>query len=48
MMQKEQLVDLSNLFVLLGRIPKTLEPVVKEFREKVKDEGTTPNIEVYF
>lgn len=39
MMQTEQLTNLSNLFLLLGRVPKTLEPVVKEFREKVKDEG---------
>ena len=40
MVQTEQLSDLSNLFILFSGIPRALDPVVKEFREKVKEEGT--------
>ena len=44
MIQSEQLENLSNLFVLLSRIPKTLEPVVKEFKDKVINDGNHYNI----
>ena len=35
----ERLPDLSNLFVLLSGIPKSLEPVKAEFKERVKQQG---------
>lgn len=39
MVQAERLSDLSNLFTLFSGIPKALEPVKKEFRAKVRQEG---------
>ncbi|XP_019857070.1 PREDICTED: cullin-2-like isoform X2 [Amphimedon queenslandica] len=39
MMRSEQFENLSNLFILLSRIPKTLETLIKEFKEKVTNDG---------
>lgn len=39
MVQSEELMDLSNLFILFNVIPRALDPVVKEFTNKVKNEG---------
>ena len=39
MMRSEQFDNLSNLFILLSRIPKTLETLIKEFKEKVTSDG---------
>ncbi len=39
MVRREDLADLSNLFVLFSGIPKALQPIVQEFEEHVKEQG---------
>ena len=40
MVQEERRRDLSNLFILLNGIPRALEPVIAEFEDHVKCQGT--------
>ena len=39
MVQEEQFEDLSHMFQLFKGIPRALNPVVDEFRERVRQQG---------